>query len=300
MSEADARPEDPARPGDAARPEDPARPGDPAQSEAPAQPGDPAPEATTPLEPPTAAPASPLEGALGGSLGRTVRAGLGGESLSGRGVLDAIGGWRGIAETLVPGLLFLIIFTFTRDARISAIAPAALALGAIAVRLIRREPLASVFSGAIGVGIAVAATMLTGRGEDYYLPGFITNIVWAAGLLISVLIGWPLLGIALGAFRGSLTAWRREKPLRRAATWLTLVWCGLFIARLAVQVPLYLAAKDGGDPSATDALGIARLVMGVPLFALVVVFTWMVLNRLAPSSDDPDPDSVASTGENTP
>ncbi|WP_200328907.1 DUF3159 domain-containing protein [Leucobacter sp. L43] len=259
----------------------------------------------TPLTPPASEPDAGGAGAaessaFGGALGRTVRAGMSGESLSGRGVLDAIGGWRGVAETLVPGLLFLVIFTFTRDARVSAIAPAALALVAVVVRLIRREPLVSVFSGAAGVAIAVVATLLTGRGADYYVPGFITNIAWSAGLLISMAVGWPLVGVALGALRGDLTGWRRDRALKRVTMWLTLLWSGLFIARLAVQVPLYFAAREPDGVAATDALGIARLVMGVPLFALVVVFTWMVLSKLTRSSDESGGEIGASTGQNTP
>ena len=235
--------------------------------------------------------------ALGGAIGRTVRSSLAGETLSSRGVLDAIGGWRGVAETLVPGLLFLVTFTLTRDARVSALAPGAIAIIAIVIRLARRESIVSAFSGALGVGVAMGATFVTGKGEDYYLPGFITYSAWSAGLGISLLIGWPILGFALGAFRGNLTGWRREKRLRRTAMWLTTLWLSLFVARLAVQVPLYLSAKNGGGDAATDALGMARLVMGLPLFALVVIFTWMVLNRLAPSSDDSGPGSQATAGE---
>ena len=259
----------------------------------------------TPLTPP-APEAAPESGAadgarpFGGAIGRTVRAGMSGEAISGRGVLDAIGGWRGVAETLVPGLLFLVIFTFTRDARVSAIAPAALAILAVIVRLVRREPLVSVFSGAAGVAVAVIATLFTGRGADYYVPGFITNIVWSAGLLISIAVGWPLVGVALGALRGDFTGWRRDRSLKRVATWLTLLWSGLFIARLAAQVPLYFAAREPDGIAATDALGIARLVMGVPLFALVVVFTWMVLSRLSGSSDESSGESLTETGHNTP
>ncbi len=236
---------------------------------------------------------------LGGGVGRAVRAGLGGESLSRQGVLEAIGGWRGIAETLVPGLLFLVMFTITRDARISAIAPAALAIIAVAVRLIRREPVASAFSGAAGVAIAVAATLFTGRGEDYYLPGFWTNGLWSLGLLISLAVGWPLLGFVLGGLRGDLRAWRRDRSLRRVATWLTLLWLGMFLARLAVQLPLYFAGQ-ADTPGAIEALGVARLVMGVPLFALVIVFTWMVLSRLRQSSDDSSAEIVDTTGDNAP
>ena len=263
------------------------------------------PQLRTPLTPPAPAAGPDSDDAkaaapFGGALGRTVRAGISGETLTGRGVLEAIGGWRGVAETLVPGLLFLVIFTFTRDARTSAIAPAAITIIAVIVRLARREPLISVISGAAGVAVAVVATLLTGRGADYYVPGFITNIAWSAGLLISAAIGWPLVGVALGALRGDLTGWRRDSALKRVAMWLTLLWSGLFIARLAVQVPLYFAAREPDGIAATDALGIARLVMGVPLFALVVVFTWMVLSKLPRSSDDSADGTVTNTGHNTP
>lgn len=216
---------------------------------------------------------------VGGSLGRTVQAGLSGEKVSARGVLHAIGGVRGIFESLVPGFLFLITFVFTQDARISAIAPAALALLAVAIRLIRSEPPVSAFSGAIAVAVCVAATLLTGRGEDYYLPGFWINAAWILALTVSIIVGWPLLGLVLGALRGDLKGWKTDPTLRQASYLVTLLWLVLFSARLAVQLPLYFAG-------AVEALGIARLVMGVPLFAIVVLFTWLILSRASLSSDD--------------
>ncbi|QIM17413.1 DUF3159 domain-containing protein [Leucobacter insecticola] len=234
-------------------------------------------------------------------MGRAVSAGLGGEALSRRGVLEAIGGWRGILETLVPGMLFLVVFAFTRDEKASVIAPAALAVIAVAVRLFRRESAMSAFSGAIGVAIAVAATLITGKGSGYYIPGFWTNGAWSAGLLLSIIVGWPLLGFALGAFRQDLTGWRGDRQLRRIAFGLTFLWLGLFVARLAVQLPLFFASEAAppGDNSAIDALGIARLVMGLPLFALVIIFTWMVLNRASQSSDDSDPEAAEDAGEDS-
>ncbi|WP_307866422.1 DUF3159 domain-containing protein [Leucobacter chromiisoli] len=222
---------------------------------------------------------SPLP--IGGALGRTVRAGLSGEDVSARGVLAAIGGWRGVAESLLPGLLFLVVYVFTQDPSVSVIAPAVLAVLAVVLRLALRQPAASAFSGALGVAVCVAATLLTGSGRDYFLPGFWINGAWSAALLISLLAGWPLLGVALGALRGDLRAWRGDRVLRRVATWTTLLWLGMFAARLAVQLPLYLADR-------TEALGLARLVMGVPLFALVVLFTWLLLSRFATSSDESD------------
>lgn len=232
-------------------------------------------------------------GLLGGGMAQAVQAGAGGEALSGGAVLAAIGGWRGIAETIVPGLLFLCLFVPTQDARLSALVPGALAVLLVLVRLVRREPLTSALSGMLGVGIAVLITLITGRGVDYYLSGFVINAVWSIGLFVSIIVGWPAIGFVLGLLRGGITAWRADPRLRRTALVLTLLWFSMFVARLAVQLPLYLGER-------VEALGVARLVMGTPLFALVVVATWLIARRASPSSDEDGGNSVENTGENTP
>jgi hypothetical protein len=53
------------------------------------------------------------------------------------------------------------------------------------------------------------------------------------------------------------------------ASWL---WVGLFLLRLAVQLPLYLAG-------AVVALGTARVAMGIPLFALGIWLSWLIIRR---------------------
>lgn len=225
----------------------------------------------------------------GGGLGRAVQAGLQGDALSARGVLGAIGGWRGVLEALVPATLYLIVFVITQDARLSAIVPAALSLVALIVRLVRREPLSAALSGVAGVIVCVAAVMFTGEGSAYFVPGFFINGAWIAAHTISLLIGWPLIGLLLGFLRGSLTAWRTVPVLRKAANLCTVLWIALFASRLAVQLPLFFA----GD---TEALGVARLVMGVPLFAIAVIFTWLILSRVSAMTDSGKPITTEDGG----
>lgn len=229
----------------------------------------------------------PNEGGQKGGLGRAVEAGLSGEAVTAKGVLHAIGGWRGIIEALLPASMYLAFFVITRDAKLSAIAPFAIALLAICVRVVRREPLSAALSGCIGVGVCVAAVMFTGEGSSYYLPGFFINAAWIVAHTVSLLVGWPLIGLLLGFLRGSLTAWRESSELRHAAALTTVVWIAVFAARLAVQLPLYFSDQ-------VDALGVARLVMGVPLFALAVLFTWLVLARVSASVDERSPGEGAS------
>lgn len=226
-----------------------------------------------------------------GGLGRAVEAGLSGEAVSARGVLVAIGGWRGVVESLLPATLYLGVFVVTQDARLSAIAPLVLALLAIGVRIIRREPLAAALSGLIGVGVCAAAVMFTGEGSSYFVPGFWINGAWILAHTISLLVGWPIIGLLLGFLRGSLTEWRKTVALRRAAQLTTVFWIIVFGARLAVQLPLYFSGS-------TEALGVARLVMGVPLFAIAVLFTWLVLGRVSAFVDEASPDR-ADEGDST-
>lgn len=231
-------------------------------------------------------------GRLGG-MARAVQAGVAGEELSAQSVLAAIGGWRGVAETLLPSLLFLGIYVPTQDARLAAVIPGVLAVILFVIRLVRRETPVSALSGMLGVGIAVLITLVTGRGVDYFLWGFVVNAAWSLGLLISLLVGWPAIGLVIGFLRGDLKGWRRELRLKRVGTLLTLLWLAMFVARLAVQLPMYLSEQ-------VAALGTARIVMGTPLFVAVIVVTWFGVRRVTKSSDDSRPDSVGSIGQSAP
>jgi hypothetical protein len=52
-----------------------------------------------------------------------------------------------------------------------------------------------------------------------------------------------------------------------------MLWVALFGTRLAVEVPLYLA-------DAVVLLGIAKLALGIPFYALMVWFTWLAVRPL--------------------
>lgn len=225
--------------------------------------------------------AEPRKSGIAGSSGLTkgIQAGLSGEELTGGGLLEAIGGVRGIIEALLPGLVYLVTFIFTEDARVSVIAPAGFAIIAFLWRLIQRQTLVTALSGLIGVGVCVATTLLTGKGEDFFLPGFWINGVWSVAIIISLLVGWPVLGFLVGALRSDFTEWRSIPQIKKAATVASLLWLSMFILRLAVQLPLYFAGE-------VAELGVARLVMGTPLFALVVLCTWLLFRNM-PKVEDP-------------
>lgn len=231
---------------------------------------------STPLTPPRAEDehqsASDLLGEAFGQAAR--RAGLdpSAEATTGKVVWKAIGGVRGIVESVLPLVVFLVSLTIWPDLLVLAVA---LSVGAAAVftvaRLLQRQAPSAALGGLIAVGVAGALVLFTGRAEDNFIPGFITNVAYGSAFLISAVIGWSIIGLAVGFLMDDGIAWRRDKRKRRVFFWLALMWGALFFLRLGVQFPMWLADVD------VQVLGTVKLVMGIPLFAPLVAVTWLVV-----------------------
>lgn len=193
-------------------------------------------------------------------------------------VLRSAGGVQGIAESILPGLVFLVVFTVTRELTPSLVAALAGAAVFTVVRLIQRRPLTQALAGVVGVGISAWLANTTGKAEDFYLPGFFTNAAYIVAMVISILAKWPVAGLLFGFIRNEGLDWRKD-PARlkayRLGTWIIVAVLAL---RLAVQVPLYLMGPDG-----LTALATTRLIMGAPLYILGVWVAWLV-TRPAPAA----------------
>ena len=183
----------------------------------------------------------------------------------------AIGGWRGMIDTGLPTVVFISVFALNgrvlTPALIAAIVTGLLLIG---WRLAQRQSLQQIFTGFIGLAIAAGFSAWTGNAEDFFLPGLLTNIGYGTVFLVSILVGWPALGVVMGYLTGDGTSWRSDRALRRTYTAATWVWVGVFFIRLSVQGPLYLAG-------AIEALGLARVIMGWPLFLAGAYLTYRVL-----------------------
>ncbi|WP_034621764.1 DUF3159 domain-containing protein [Cellulomonas sp. URHE0023] len=212
--------------------------------------------------------------------------------------MDAVGGVRGIIEAVTPGLLFVVVYLATgQSLRPALIAASAAAVIAVVVRLAQRTPATQAFSGLFGVGIGVFLASKTGDANNYFVYGLLVNLASLLGTLLSIVVGWPLVGLVMGMFRpegplssegswGEAVAWRRDRALRRRYAIATWPLVALFGLRLVVQVPLYLAG-------ATVWLGTAKLVMGVPGTAVALWFSWLLVRGStgvpAPSRPRPAP-----------
>ncbi len=197
-------------------------------------------------------------------------------------VWSAMGGWRGILESVLPSLAFVVLFTIRPEPLFLALG-VSVGLAAVftLVRLVQKSPPSAAIGGLVAAAAAAGLALWTGRGQDNFVPGLLTNAAYGTALLVSALIGWSLIGLAVGFLMGEGTAWRQDRRKRRAFLWLGVAWAALFFARLAVQLPLYLAGE-------VTALGTLKLIMGLPLFAPMIAVTWLVVRALYPRASGAD------------
>jgi hypothetical protein len=182
----------------------------------------------------------------------------------------AIGGWRGLIDSALPSMLFILIFVFQQDLNNALIA--ALILGGILllIRLFERKPLTQVISGFVGLSISVLITWRTKDASNFFLTGIITNAVYGFALLVSVLIRKPLIGYLVGSLVGDTSGWLKHPLLVRAYTIVTWLWVGVFGLRLVVQIPLYLN-------DSVALLGSVKIFMGWPLYLFSVWLTYQIV-----------------------
>lgn len=216
---------------------------------------------------------------------------LGGEDFS---IEQAVGGWRGLVESVAPGIVFVVVYIVTGEVAPPVVAALAVAAVAVVARLVRRSSVTYAFGGVLGVAIGAFAAWRSGEAGDYYVWGLITNAAFALVTGVSLLVRRPLVGLVVSALgldpaldkpgtgeRALDTSWRRDPDRMRRYSLATVLWCGAFLLRLAVQVPLYLNAEVAW-------LGTARLVMGLPLWALVLWVTWLLVRPRSAAAPVPE------------
>ncbi|MEV6792227.1 DUF3159 domain-containing protein [Streptomyces sp. NPDC051320] len=194
-------------------------------------------------------------------------------------LFEAFGGVRGMVETVLPGLLFVTIFTIHKDLRSSAIAAVAVSLVLLVVRLARKDTVKHAFSGIFGVAFGVVFAMITGNAKDFYLPGMLYTLGLAAAYLITALVGFPLIGVILGPVFKENLSWRDRNPGRKKAyTKASWAWGLILLAKCAVLFPLYWWAD-------TAQFGWVLITLKIPPFLLAVYLTWVFLAK-APAPID--------------
>ena len=205
---------------------------------------------------------------------------------------SAIGGVRGAIDSGLPSIVFLAIY-FIYDHNLRQAIYGALAVGLLlaVISLLQRKSLQQVISGLFGLAISAYITARTGSAQNFFLPGIIRNGVYGLAFLVSIWLRRPILGYFLALLRSSesmkesakypdksglegasksTTRWQDDPVLLRKYSAVTWIWTIMFLGRVVIMYPLWLAG-------ATGALGIVSVALGYPLFSLVIYFSYRIL-----------------------
>ena len=187
-------------------------------------------------------------------------------------VLAAFGGKKGLIDSGIPAVIFLIVFNVTD--RLNSALFASIAISAILtiIRLARRDTIEHAVSGFIGVLICAWFANRTGNASDLYIPKLLTNLGYGTLYLVGNLVGWPILGLMLGPILGENLKWRNHPERKRAYTLASWLWVAMFFTRIAVQYPIYRSGN-------VNLLGTVNLAMGYPLFIATAYGSWMLLKN---------------------
>jgi len=188
-------------------------------------------------------------------------------------VLAAFGGKKGLIDSGIPSVIFLVVFNVTDELQSALIASVAVSAVLTIIRLAMRETIQHAVSGLIGSLICAWFANRTGNASDLYLPKLLTNLGYGSVYLIANLAGWPILGLLLGPILGENLQWRKDPARARAykrASWL---WVGMFFIRIVVQYPIYRSGN-------VNLLGTVNLAMGYPLFLATAYGSWMILKSV--------------------
>lgn len=186
-------------------------------------------------------------------------------------ILEQLGGVSGLVYSTLPILVFVPVNSLFG---LAAAIWAALGVAAVILvwRLVVRGTVQPAISGFLGVGICAFIAHRTGDAKGYFLFGIYTSLLYGAVFLVSILVRWPLVGVVWGFLGGHGSSWRRSRAAVRAYDVATFAWALVFGARYLVQSELY-------DSDHTGWLAVARIGMGWPLTALVLLLTVWAVRR---------------------
>jgi len=187
-------------------------------------------------------------------------------------VLAAFGGKKGLIDSGIPSVVFLVVFNITHQLSNALFAAIAISAVFTIVRLARRDSVQHAMSGFIGVLICAWFAHRTGNASDLYIPKLLTNLGYGTLYLVGNLSGWPILGLMLGPILGENLRWRNHPERKRAYTRASWLWVAMFFTRIAVQYPIYRSGN-------VNLLGTVNLAMGYPLFIATAYGSWLVLKN---------------------
>lgn len=162
--------------------------------------------------------------------------------------------------------------------------PAAIAAGAWGVltgiyRLVRKQKVTYAISGLIGLGIALALALRSGKASNYFLPNILIGAAYGAIALISVLIRHPASVFVARLVEGKPPEHYLQPFVRSTHMIVTLAWALFFLGRSGFRWVLVQQDRTG-------ALAATGFLLGPVATAAMVAGTYGFLKWRHGSRDD--------------
>jgi len=190
-------------------------------------------------------------------------------------VIKALGGKKGLIDSGLPAVIFLVTFNLRNNLREAIIAALSLSIFLAILRLAKKDTIQHSVSGILGVLICAYFANRSGNASDFYIPKLLTNLAYGTAYLVANLVGWPLLGIVLGPLLGENFEWGKNPARKKVYTRASWIWVAMFFSRIAVQYPIYRSGN-------VNLLGTVNLAMGYPLFFATAYGSWLVIKTAPP------------------
>lgn len=188
---------------------------------------------------------------------------------------EMLGGWYGSIETALPTVAFVLMYVIREDVRVAVLAAVGVTFIMLAVRMFIGGSVRYVLSSLLAIGIAAFFALRSGDAADAFLPGIMFSAGYGVLALLSILGRWPIIGFIVAAadpnYAKDPGAWRKDRPLVSVCSKLTWVLFSLFVIRVALMLPLYLADQ-------VVWLGVAKIALGWPAYLVAIVIMGIMLN----------------------
>jgi hypothetical protein len=188
--------------------------------------------------------------------------------------VQLFGGWKGLIDSGVPAVVFIVVRLF-QELNVAIVAAVAAGLLIVGLRRARGESLQYAYSGFAGLLVAVLISRATGTGKGFFLPGIVLTGLSGVGFAVSNLVGHPAIAMALVTIDEKYAQWKTNPALKRACVLSTWVWAASFFIRCGVASAVALTVGDDAKDNAIlfGVIQVERyaLLIGAALFTVAAV-----------------------------
>lgn len=170
-------------------------------------------------------------------------------------------------DILLPPIIFLILNNMF-SLILALIGSLLLNIVFFLIRIVRKENMFYALGGLFGVILAITLAYVNNNGSNFFLPDIIGTLVLVIATIVSLIIRKPLAIFVSHITRGWELEWFYREDVLPAYREVTIFWLFFFIARLSIEVYLYLA-------SSVEELVVANIIMGIPLLITVLTISYV-------------------------